>query len=144
VFGVEPAARGDKINERRGQAGHHGHARRRRQITAREQRFANGRPFPEAFENAIERELGNLSLVILREHQTSLVGADLGQSRRDRALQAGTARDGYLDLLVSGSDRIDQIGIDKERRERQHRRCDLRLIGRQRHHHRRRRARARR
>jgi hypothetical protein len=100
--------------------------------------------FAKTFENAIDRELGSLGIAILRQYQTSLGRADLGQGSRGRALQSRTARDGYLDVFISCGDSVDQIGIDKERRKRQHGRGDLRLVGGERQHHGWRRARARR
>ena len=144
VIGIEPSTGGDKIDQRRGDAGNHFEAGRRREIVPSQQRFANGGPFAKTLENAIDRELGNLSIAILCQYQTSLGRADFGQGSRSRALEARTARDGYLDVFIPSGDRIDQIGIDKERRKRQHRSGDLRLIRGKRQHYRRRRARARR
>ena len=69
--------------------------------------------FAKTFENAIDRELGSLGIAILRQYQTSLGRADLGQGSRGRALQSRTARDGYLDVFIPSGDRIDQIGITK-------------------------------
>jgi hypothetical protein len=144
TFGIEPAAACDKIDQRRGYSCDHGQARRGGKIVPRQQRFANGRNFPEAGENAVDRECGHLRVAILRKHEAGLGGADLGKRRSDRALQAGAACDRDLHVFVSGSDRVDQIGIDEQRRERQHRSGDLRLIGRERQHDHGRRARARR
>ena len=54
----------------------------------------------------------------------------------------GAAGDRGLHRGAAGRHRIDQIGIDKQRRQREHRRRDLRLVGGKREHDGRRRARA--
>src|ERR1700722_9990575 len=76
VIGIEPSTRGDKIDQRRGNAGDHFETGRRREIVPSQQRFANGGPFAKTLENAIDRELGNLSIAILCKYQTSLGRAD--------------------------------------------------------------------
>ena len=139
MVGIEPATRGDKIHQRLRRPWRQSQAAspprdRRAPATLRE-----WRDFPKTLENPIDRELGDLGFAIFRKHQTSLGRADLGERSRDRALQAGTARDGHLDVFVSGGDSVDQISVDEERRQRQDRRSDLRLIGCQRQHHGRRR-----
>ena len=70
--------------------------------------------------------------------------ADFGDGGRNRARQGGAACDRDLHRTVAGRDRVDQVGVDEKRRQRQHRRGDLRLIGGERQHDGGRRARARR
>ena len=47
----------------------------------------------------------------------------------DRARQIGAARDRGLRLRPPGGDRIDQIGVDQQRRMLEHPARDLRLVG---------------
>ena len=86
----------------------------------------------EALDQPIGRDRRNVGIAILRQQQTRFRRADFGDGGGDRTRQAGAAGDRGLHDAAAGRDRIDQIGIDEKRRQRQHRRGDLRLIGGQR------------
>ena len=64
---------------------------------------------------------------------TSAIAADTEQGRSARAC------DRDLPLRLAGCDRLDQIGVEQQRRALQHRRGHVRLVGGERMHHRRRR-----
>ena len=81
----------------------------------------------------------DLGAVVLDQHQAGLGGADLGDGGGDRARQIGAARDRGLRLRPAGRDRIDQVGIDQQRRMLEHPARDLRLVGGEPEDHRRRR-----
>ena len=93
---IEPLARGDKADQRLRHLGDQRQPRRRRDILAREQRFANGGEVAKAFDHAIDRERRDLSLGVFREHEADFRRADFGDGGRDRARQAGAARDRRL------------------------------------------------
>ena len=93
----------------------------------------------EALDDAVGRQWGQVGTVIFNEHQAGFCGADFGDCGGDRARQRRAARDRSLDRRTAGRHRIDQIGIDEQRRQRQHRRGDARLVGGKRENDRRRR-----
>ena len=85
----------------------------------------------------------DVGFVIFDQHQAGFRGADFGDCGGDRARQRRAARHRGLDRRAAGRHRLDQIGIDEQRRQRQHRRGDARLIGSERKNDRRRRVGAR-
>ena len=88
--------------------------------------------------DAVERERNKLGFSVFQQHQAGFRAADLGERRRDRAWHERPLRDGDLQIGLPARGRIHQIGIEKERRARQHQRGDFRLIGGERvHDHRR-------
>jgi hypothetical protein len=71
----------------------------------------------------------DLGLRILDQHETGLGRSDLGNGGRHRARQIGAVRDRHLRLLLTGRDRVDEIGVEQQWRVLQHPGGDFRLIG---------------
>ena len=94
--------------------------RRRRQIVARQHGFADGGEMAVALDDAVERERRDLGLRVLDQHQAGLGRPDLGDGGGDRARQPGAAGDRGLRRRAAGRHRIDQVGIDQERRMLEH------------------------
>ena len=113
----EPFARGDEIGERLRQLGDQRLAGRRRQIVARQQRVADHREMAVPRDDAVERERHDLGVRIFQQHQAGLGAADLGDRRRDRRT-ADPARPAIATWRagIAGRDRIDQIGVEEQRR----------------------------
>ena len=126
---LQPFARRDEAGERLGELGDQRLPGRRRQIVARQHGFADGGEMAEAGDDAVERERRDLGLHVLDQHQTGLGRADLGDGGGDGARQRGAVGDRGLRLRAAGRDRIDQIGVDQERRMLEHPARHLRLVG---------------
>jgi hypothetical protein len=135
---------GDKTRQRLRQLGDQNLARGNGKIVTRQRQFAHGGEMAVAFDDTIDRERRNVGIVVLQQRQAGFLGADFGDRGGDRTRQRGAARDRGLHRRRAGRHGIDQIGIDEQRRERQHGRRDVRVVGGQRQHDGRRRARARR
>ena len=89
---------------------------------------------PKSFDHPVDRDRRHLGVAVFRKHKACLCRADFCDRSCDRARQACAGRDRRLHGAVSRRYRIDQIGVDEKRRQRQDRRSDLRLIGCQRQH----------
>ena len=63
-----------------------------------------------------------------KQNETGFRRAHFGDRRGDGARQRGAAGDRGLHRGAAGRHRIDEIGVDKKRRERKHGRRDLRLV----------------
>jgi CheY-like chemotaxis protein len=81
-----------------------------------------------AFDDAVDRERRDVGTVVVQQRQAGFRRADFGDRGRDRTRQGRTARDRGLDRRSAGCHRVDQIGIDEQRRQRQHGRRDVRLV----------------
>ena len=137
--GLEPFPRGHEARQRLRELGDQRLARRRRQILACEQRLADRAEMSEALDEAVERERRDLGARVLDHHQAGLRRADLGDGGRHRGSESPTVRDRELRRRRPGRHRIDEIGLDQERRMLQHPTRDLGLIDRQaKDHHQRR------
>jgi hypothetical protein len=126
---LQPFACRDEAGERLGQLGDEPLPGRRRQVVAGEHRFAHGGEMAEAGDDPIERERRDLGLGILDQHQAGLGRSHLGDRSRDGARQRRAVGDGGLRLRTAGGDRIDQVGVDQQRRIFQHPARHLRLVG---------------
>ena len=89
----------------------------------------------EAIDDAVHRERRDVGVGIFQAAQgrppprpTSAIAA---ASERDSSARAG---DRDLHIGMTGGDQVDQIVFEQQRRARQHRQRDIRLIGRQRMH----------
>ena len=131
---------GDEVGERLRQLDHQRLPGRRRQVVARQDGVADRGQMPEPLHDAVERERHDLGLLVLQQREAGFGAADLGDRSRNRARQAGAAGDRNLPRRLAARHRLDQVGIEQQRRTLQHRSGDVRLILRQRMHHRRRRA----
>ena len=76
---------------------------------------------------------------VFQQHQAGFGAADLGDRGRHRARQVRRAGDRDLALRLAGRDRLDQIGIEQQRRALQDRLGDVGLVAGERMHHGRRR-----
>ena len=86
----------------------------------------------EAVDHAVDGERRDVGVDIFQQRETGFRGADFGDGRGDRARQHGAAGDRRLRLGAAGGDEIDEIGFEQQRRARQDRHRDLRLVGGQR------------
>ena len=93
----------------------------------------------EAVDDAIDGEGRDIGAGIFQECKTSRRAADFGNGRGERARQHRPAGDGGLRGRLRGGYQIDQIGFLQQRRKREDRHRDFRLIvGERVHHHQRR------
>ena len=93
----------------------------------------------EAIDNAVDRKRGDVGVGIFQQLETSLRRSHFGDGRGERARQHGAAGDGGLRRRLRGGHQIDQIGFLQQRRQREDRHRDFRLIvGERVHHHQRR------
>ena len=93
----------------------------------------------EPLDDAVDRERRDIGVGIFQERETGLRGADFGDRRGQRARQHGAASDGRLCRRLRRGHQIDEIGFLQQRRQREDRHRDLRLIvGERMHHHQRR------
>ena len=93
----------------------------------------------EAIDNTVDRERGDVGVRIFQKRETSLRRSDFGDGRGERARQHGAAGDRGLRRRLRGGHQIDQIGFLQQRRQREDRHRDLRLIvGERVHYHQRR------
>ncbi len=134
---LQPRAAGDKVGELARQSRHQLLPGRRRQIGARQKRSTDRGQIAIALDQAVKRKRRKICRHILGENTTSRHRADLSNGRSDRARQPEAAGDDGLDLRRAGRDRVDEIGVDQERRTFQHRFGDLELVAGERKNHRR-------
>ena len=135
VFGTHPLPAGDEAGKRLRQFGEQRLAGRHRQVVARHERLADRRQMAETFDDAVDGERRNIGVRILQKRKTRLRRADLGDGRGQRARQHGAAGDCHLRFRMTGGDQVDQIVFREQRRSRQNRQRDFRLIGGKRVHH---------
>ncbi len=104
-----------------------------RQVRSLEHQIAHPGIVAKAFGDAPEADASDGSGRIAEQRQAGAALADFGQRRRDGTRHRLAAGNGRLQRRRSGTGDVDQFGIDEQRRLRQNRRGDLRLIDRQRY-----------
>jgi hypothetical protein len=82
----------------------------------------------EALHDPVERERRNLGARVLDENQAGLGRSDFRDGGGYGGRQQGAARNSKLRRRPKGRNRIDQVGVDQQRRMLEHVRSDLRLI----------------
>ena len=126
---VKPCARRDEARKRLGEFRNQLMACRRRHVIADQHGLADGWQMAKARDDAVEREWRNLGLWVFDQHKAGFGDSDFGDRSRHRARKTGPVGDRGLDGRPSGRDRVDQIGVEKQRRVLQHPACDLGLVG---------------
>ena len=111
-------------------------ARRHRQIVARQQVLADRRQMAEALDDAVDARTARFRRRHFPAARDRPRRADLGDRGGQRARQPRAAGDRDLHVGIAGGDQVDQIVFEQQRRARQHRHRDVRLIGGERMHHR--------
>ena len=89
----------------------------------------------EALDDAVDGERGDIGVGILQKRKTSLRCAHFGDGRGERARQYCAAGDGRLCRRLRRGHQVDKIGFLQQRRQREDRHRDLRLIVGERVHH---------
>ena len=125
----EPLAVDHEVGKQRGQHAHQHVTRGHRQVGAREHRLADGADASEPGDEAIERGRRERGVGILQRDEAGLDRPGLGDRSSHRALQRHAGGDRGLQIAAARGDDIDKLGIDQQRRARQHQRCDIGMIG---------------
>ena len=119
MIGPQPLPRGDEAGERLRELGEYRLARRRRQIVARQQVFADRRQMAETLDNAVERERRDVGVGIFQKREasfapqpTSAIAAATERGSRTRPAIAA------CDSGMAGGDQVDQIVVAQQRRMR--------------------------
>ncbi len=89
----------------------------------------------EPLDDAVDREHRDIGVVVFQERKAGLGRADFGNGGGERARQHDAAGDRDLGIGMTGGNQVDQIVFQQQRRARQHRHRDVRLIGGERMHH---------
>ena len=135
VFRAQPLPPGDKTGERLRQLAEQRLADCHRQIGARHHRFADRCQMAEPIDDAVNGERGDLGIPIFQQREASLRRSYFGDSGGNRARQHRAAGDGDLCRWLCHGHQVDQIGFLQQRRQREYRHRDFRLIIGERVHH---------
>jgi hypothetical protein len=100
-----------------------------RQVDAREHRLADGADASEPGDQAIERGRRERGVRILQRDEAGFDRAGLGDRGGDRALQRSARGHRSLQIAAARGDDVDELGIDQQRRARQHQGSGLGVIG---------------
>ena len=126
---AEPFAVDHEVGEQRRQHPHQHVTRRHRQVGAREHRLADGADASKPGDEAIERGRRKRRVRIFQRDEAGFDRADLGERSHHCALQRRAGGDRGLEIAAARGDDPDELGIDQERRARQHQRGDVGMVG---------------
>ncbi len=88
----------------------------------------------EPFDDTVDRERRDIGIWIFKKREAGLRRTDFGNGGGERTRQQGATGDDNLRIGMAGGEQIDEILVAEQRRTRQKRQRDIRLIGGERMH----------